>query len=153
MGLLTISLALRIVSGCGGCNIVCCSPRPGCKAPRNTDADAMHWLDKKNVVHTVKKGELIPHYSKIAQVYLDSKWVVFTPTSDMKAAQDACRCVEAVRLFLFSSPMGLHQSVFAKDTLSNLLLPFLNTEYLLRPPFSWFMIVETCKPFEAVDHI
>ena len=116
--MLTINFTLRIgsgCSGCGGCNIVCCGPHPACKAPRNTNTEAMHWLDKKHVVHSVKKGELIPHYSKIVQVYTNSKWEVFTPASDMKAAQDACSCVPAVRFYFpsFIPPRRLHQfSIF-----------------------------------------
>lgn len=85
----------------------------------------MHWLDKKNVVHTVKKGELIPHYSKIAQVYTNSKWEVFTPAPDMKAAQDACSCVEVVRFF-FSFP---------RETTSLQCIPSTPLDHFIRPAF------------------
>ena len=131
-GMLTINVVLRAgggCGGCGGCNIVCCGPRPACKAPRNTDTEAMHWLDKKNVVHSVKKGELIPHYSKIAQVYTNKKWEVFTPASDMKAAQDACSCVEAVRSFFLSPLRDCFGLCFFKVCLvaSKFFFPFYST--------------------------
>ncbi|KAF8425455.1 hypothetical protein EV426DRAFT_46656 [Tirmania nivea] len=107
-------------SGCGGCSLVCCGPGPPCKAPRNTSTELMHWLDKKNAVHSVKKGELIPHYSKIAQVYTNKKWEVFTAASDMKAAQDACSCVQAVRFFF---PFPLRDCIGSSFTLRPTRLP------------------------------
>ena len=150
VGALTINFVLQIGGGCGGCSFVCCSPSQACKAPRNTHTEDMHWLDKKNAVHSVKKGELIPHYSKIVQVHMDGKWQTFTPASDMKAAQDACSCVQAVRFFFFSLLPLDYISLCCFNFTFHPVYPTLfclplRAEYLLRPRFSWFMIVEKCK--------
>lgn len=57
----------------------------------------MHWTDRQNKVHSVKPGELIPHYSRIVQVFMDveKKWIPFTPGTDIKRAQDSCGCASS----------------------------------------------------------